>query len=753
MINEKMLELYPVITKEIVKEHGLSTDEYDNILDVLNREPSFVELGIFSVMWSEHCSYKSSIKMIKTLPRSGGKLLVDAGEENAGLVDLGNGLATSFKIESHNHPSAVEPYEGAATGVGGIMRDVFTMGARPIASMNSLRFGSLSIARNRFLLEHVVEGIADYGNCLGVPTVGGEVVIENCYSGNPLVNAMTVGIMESKNLISAIAEGVGNPVFIVGSSTGRDGIHGATFASVELTEETESKKSNVQVGDPFTEKLLLEASLELAGKNWLVGMQDMGAAGITCSCSEMSAKGKVGIKINLDKVPLREEGMNAYEIMLSESQERMLVVITKGSEDKLNDIFNKWELDCTEVGVVTNTGNIEVYHCEELVANIPNKALVLGGDAPQYTMDSQVPKYLEKINTYSIDSINKKSNNFNNDLNMLLSSPNITSKKYVYNQYDSTVRTNTVVGPGSDAAVIRIKDTKKSLAISTDCNGSYVYINPRQGGMMAVAEAARNVVCSGAKPLAITNCLNFGNPQDPEVYWQFKEAVLGIGDMCRTLNTPVTGGNVSFYNETHESAVYPTPVIGMVGLIEDLNHITTLEFKNENDLIVIIGSFNVSIGGSSYLKYKYDRIEGPLATFSKESEEKVQNVCLEAIHKNIINSAHDLSDGGLAVTISESVISSKNELGAYISIESKLREEELLFGECGSVIVVSIAEKDLYDLVLIAKKYDINTLTIGHVTSDSNLKINESINIDKDIISNYYYSSLQEIMNSDDDAK
>ena len=745
------LQSFPEINDDMISEHGLSSEEYDKILKILKREPTFVELGIFSVMWSEHCSYKSSIKMIKTMPRSGGRLLVDAGEENAGLVDLGNGLATSFKIESHNHPSAVEPYEGAATGVGGIMRDVFTMGARPIASMNSLRFGSLSLSRNRFLLEHVVEGIADYGNCLGVPTVGGELVIEDCYSGNPLVNAMTVGIMESKNLISAIAEGEGNPVFIVGSSTGRDGIHGATFASVELTEETESKKSNVQVGDPFTEKLLLEASLELAGKDWLIGMQDMGAAGITCSCSEMSAKGKTGIKIDLNKVPLREKGMNAYEIMLSESQERMLVVIKKGYHEKLNNIFSKWELDCTEVGVVTNTGNLEVIHNNILVADIPTQSLVLGGDAPQYDMPSKKPSYLSKVNAFNVNSIKDEKCDFNEDLCLLLSSPNIMSKKYVYNQYDSTVRTNTVVGPGSDAAVIRLKGTKKSLAISTDCNGAYVYLNPRQGGMMAVAEAARNVVCSGAKPLAITNCLNFGNPQDPEVYWQFKESVLGIGDMCKKLDTPVTGGNVSFYNETQDSAVYPTPVIGMVGLIENENFITTLEFKNPNDLIVLIGSFNVSLGGSSYLKYKYNKNEGPLSTFNMDNEHKVQKTCLDAIHKNIIISAHDISDGGLAVALAESIIMSNNNLGAEITIESKLQDSEILFGECGSLIIVSINEKDLYDLVLIAEKYNVNTQTIGVVTSDPKLKINESINISKENISKHYFNSLENIMNDDNE--
>jgi phosphoribosylformylglycinamidine synthase len=736
---------YPVVNMVLVKEHGLSTEEYGKIKNTLNREPSFVELGIYSVMWSEHCSYKSSIKMLKTLPRTGEKLLVDAGEENAGLVDLGDGLATSFKIESHNHPSAVEPYEGAATGVGGIMRDVFTMGARPIASLNSLRFGSLDIPRNRFLLERVVEGIADYGNCLGIPTVGGEVVIEDSYSGNPLVNAMTVGIMNSKDLISAISEGIGNPVFIVGSSTGRDGIHGATFASEELTEETESKKSNVQVGDPFTEKLLLEASLELAGKEWLVGMQDMGAAGITCSCSEMSAKGKTGIKINLDLVPLRENHMNAYEIMLSESQERMLIVVKKGNENKLIDIFNKWELDCTEVGVVTDTGNLEIFHQDELVANIPTKSLVLGGDAPQYDMPYKIPKYLNEINTYNVDKYDLLMD-LNKTLLSILANPNIASKSYIYNQYDSTVRTNTVLGPGSDSAVIRIKNTKKGLSISTDCNGKYVYLNPRQGAMMAVAEAARNVVCTGAKPLAITNCLNFGNPQDPEIYWQFREAVLGIGDMCRILNTPVTGGNVSFYNETVDSAVYPTPVIGMVGFIENVSNYMTMDFKNEGDLIVSIGNINPSLGGSTYLKQFYDKIEGPLSNFNTIDEVNVQNLCLELINKNIIISAHDVSDGGIATALSESVIFSKDKLGAEINIEHKLRIDELLFGECPSLIIVSLKEAKLYDLVHLSQKHDIRTQTIGKVTNNGEFVINDSIRVSKKELSNVYNTSFSKIM-------
>jgi len=735
----------PIIDLDVAKEHGLSEDEYEKIIKILNREPNYVELGIFSVMWSEHCSYKSSIKMLKTLPREGGKLLVEAGEENAGLVDLGDGLATAFKIESHNHPSAVEPYEGAATGVGGIMRDVFTMGARPIASMNSLRFGSLERARNRFLLDHAVEGIADYGNCLGIPTVGGEVVIEDCYSGNCLVNAMSLGIVDVNHVASAIAKGSGNPVFLVGSQTGRDGIHGATFASVELTEETESKRSNVQVGDPFTEKLLMEASLELAKKPWLIGMQDMGAAGITCSCSEMSAKGESGIKIDLNKVPLRESGMNAYEIMLSESQERMLVVIEKGFEKELGDIFEKWDLNCTQIGEVTDSGRLEVYQGKEKVADIPSEELVLGGGAPQYDMPTKQPAYFNEINNFSIESINEPSD-YNKVLLTMLSSPNITSKQFVYNQYDSTVRTNTVQGPGGDGAVIRIKNTKKGLAMSTDCNGRYVYLNPRMGGQIAVAESARNVVCSGAEPMAITNCLNFGNPQDPEIYWQFKEAVAGIGEACRSFNTPVTGGNVSFYNETAESAVYPTPVIGMVGLLDDINHNTTMEFKDAGDFIISLGALNGSLGGSEYLRTIHDKVEGPIPHLNLELEMGVQELCIEAIKKGLIKSAHDISDGGLAVNISESLISSRSGLGAKLDLNRKLRNDELLFGECQSVIIVTIEESLLHELILLATKLDVHTQTIGRVNDTNSLVINDLINLPRKKLSDVYEKTLGKIM-------
>ena len=729
----------------MAREHGLSDDEFNRILEILGREPNYVELGIFSVMWSEHCSYKSSIKMLKTLPRKGGHLLVEAGEENAGLVDLGDGLATAFKIESHNHPSAVEPYEGAATGVGGIMRDVFTMGARPIASMNSLRFGSLERVRNRYLLDHVVEGIADYGNCLGIPTVGGEVVIEDSYSGNCLVNAMSLGIVETKYVSSAIAKGVGNPVYIVGSTTGRDGIHGATFASVELTEETESKRSNVQVGDPFTEKLLMEASLELCKKLWLVGIQDMGAAGITCSCSEMSAKGESGIKIDLDKVPLREDSMNAYEIMLSESQERMLVVIEQGFDKELNAIFEKWELDCTRVGEVTGTGMLEVYHRGNKVAEIPSEELVLGGGAPQYDMPVREPAYFSEINNFTIDAIQEEED-YNKTLLTLLSTPNITSKQFVFRQYDSTVRSNTVQGPGGAAAVIRLKGTQKGLAMSTDCNGRYVYLNPRMGGQIAVVESARNVVCSGGEPLAITNCLNFGNPQDPEIYWQFKEAVTGIGEACRALNTPVTGGNVSFYNETGDTAVYPTPVIGMVGLLENINQSTTIEFKGAGDFIVTLGALNGCLGGSEYLRTIHGKIQGPIPHLNLELEMGIQELCLEAIKKGIIKSAHDLSDGGLAVNISESIVHSKQGLGARLDVVRKLQNNELLFGECQSVIVVTLEESALYELILLAQKLDMHTQTIGRVTDTNSLVINDQINISRIKMENAYFKSLEKIM-------
>ncbi|NOZ07701.1 MAG: phosphoribosylformylglycinamidine synthase subunit PurL [FCB group bacterium] len=739
------LEHYPKVTLSTALEHGLSEVEYQRIREILGRDPSYVELGIFSVMWSEHCSYKSSIKLLKTLPREGGRLLVGAGEENAGLVDIGDGLAVAFKIESHNHPSAIEPYQGAATGVGGIMRDIFTMGARPIASMDSLHFGSLDKGRNRFLLEHVVEGVADYGNCLGIPTVGGETIFEDSYEGNPLINVFSLGVVKHEHAVSAVAKGPGNPVFIVGSKTGRDGIHGATFASVELSEESESRKSNVQVGDPFTEKLLLEASLELCKKSWLIGMQDMGAAGITCSSSEMSAKGHCGMTLNIDKVPRREPGMNAYELMLSESQERMLVVILKGFEEELQAIFNKWDLNCTRIGEVNDTGLLEVYEKGTLVSEIPALELVLGGGAPQYDLPAAEPVYLKALNDLDMEAL-PEPQDYNEVLVTLLKSPNITNKHWVYSQYDSTVRTNTVQGPGGDAAVVRIKGTQKALAMCTDGNGRYVYLNPRLGGQIAVAEAARNVVCSGGDPIAITNCLNFGNPNDPEVYWQFKEAVTGMAEVCRSLNTPVTGGNVSFYNESPTGAVYPTPVVGMVGLLEDVTRSTTFEYKSPGDFIIVIGALNGTLGGTEYLKVIHDQVQGNISPLNIEFEMRVQEVCMEAIKKGIIRSAHDLSDGGLAVNVAESIVAARKGIGAKLDFARKLRNDELLFGECQSAIIVSIAEDDLINLVIISQEFDVPTQTIGRVTDTGRLVINELIDIEREPLEKAYYETLKSRM-------
>ncbi|HKK45415.1 MAG TPA: phosphoribosylformylglycinamidine synthase subunit PurL, partial [Balneolaceae bacterium] len=581
----------PEVTLELAKEHGLSEEEFDKIKEFLGRTPTFTELGVYSVMWSEHCSYKNSILEIKKLPSEGPQLMVGAGEENAGLVDIGDGLGCVFKVESHNHPSAIEPYEGAATGVGGIHRDIFTMGARPIASLNSLRFGDLDTPRVRFLLDGVVRGIADYGNSFGVPVVGGEIYFDEKYEGNPLVNAMSVGIVKADQTASAIAEGAGNPVIIVGSETGRDGIHGATFASEEISEESEEKRPSVQVGDPFSEKLLLEASLEVIKNGGVVGMQDMGAAGISCSSSEMSAKGKCGMRIDLDKVPAREDGMTAYELLLSESQERMLVVAEKGREQEIIDIYEKWDLNAVVIGEVVENPNVTYFKDGEVKADIPADSLVLGGGAPQYVRETKKPEYLDDVQSFDEASLDHPTNH-KDILKQLLSSPNIASKRWVYEQYDTMVRTNTVNGPGaSDSGIVRIKGSNKGLAVKTDCNGRYVYLNPRRGGQIAVAEAARNVVCSGAKPMAITNCLNFGNPYKPEVYWGFKEALAGMADACRIFNTPVTGGNVSFYNENPKGSVFPTPVIGMLGLIEDLeNHRMTPGFKKEGDVIYYIGA-------------------------------------------------------------------------------------------------------------------------------------------------------------------
>ncbi|MBI3193196.1 MAG: phosphoribosylformylglycinamidine synthase subunit PurL, partial [Ignavibacteriae bacterium] len=555
--------------REIAKEFGLTNKEYDRIIELIGREPNHTELGMYSVMWSEHCSYKNSIVELKKLPRKGKRLLVEAGEENAGLVDIGDGLAIAFKIESHNHPSAVEPYQGAATGVGGIMRDIFTMGARPIAALDSLRFGNPGLARTQYLMKGIVKGIGDYGNSFGVPTVAGDIFFDECYNENPLVNAMAVGIVKHNEVAKAVAKGEGNIVMIVGSSTGRDGIHGATFASEELSNESEHKRPNVQVGDPFTEKLLLEATLEVIKHGYVVGIQDMGAAGITCSVSEMSARGKAGMEIKLDEVPLREKNMSAYEILLSESQERMLLVAKPEHEKQIKQIFTKWDLHCKVVGKVSSDDTIKIWKDESLVVNLPAQSLVLGGGAPVYIREWKEPDYIKVTRAFDQNSL-AEPENYNECLLKLLGSPNIRSKRWATEQYDSMVRTNTVQQDGvTDATIVRIKGTNRAIALKTDCNPRYVYLNPYEGAKLAVAEAARNVVCVGAKPIAITNCLNFGNPYDPEVYWQFKESIRGIKEACEALETPVTGGNVSFYNEHNGSPIYPTPVIGMLGEITD----------------------------------------------------------------------------------------------------------------------------------------------------------------------------------------
>jgi phosphoribosylformylglycinamidine synthase len=735
------------VTLQLALEHGLTEEEFERIQKILGRIPSFTELGIFSVMWSEHCSYKNSIKLLKTLPRSGGRLLVDAGEENAGLVDIGDGLAVAFKIESHNHPSAVEPYQGAATGVGGIMRDIFTMGARPIASLNSLRFGKLDDARTRYLFDGVVRGIGDYGNCLGIPTVAGEVYFDECYQDNPLVNAMSVGLVKTELVASAVAKGEGNAVMIVGSSTGRDGIHGATFASEEISEKSEAKRPSVQVGDPFTEKLLLEASLEIIKNGWLVGIQDMGAAGISCSTSEMSAKGESGMKINLDKVPLREKGMTAYEIMLSESQERMLVAVKKGFEDNVKQVFEKWDLHCEIVGEVTNGGLLRINYKGEEKAVLPAYELVLGGGAPVYSREVKVPAYLSGTRDYDFTQL-PESKNLAETFKKVFSSPNIVSKKWVYEQYDSMVRTNTIVGPGCDAAVIHIKDTDKALAMKTDCNSRYVYLNPKEGTKIAVAESARNIVCSGGVPLAITNCLNFGNPYKPENYWQFSQAIEGMGEACRFFNTPVTGGNVSFYNESPNAAVYPTPTIGMVGLVEKISHVTTSFFKTVDDLIYVLGEDFEEMGGSEYLKIIHDKVTGDCPRINLQTEMKLQTTLLELIENNLIQSAHDVSEGGVICALAECcIMNEENPICAEINLPIKTREDFSFFSESQSRIIVSIKKDKRARFEEILKTRDQYFRAIGQ-TIEKRFLVNEKLTIDVNELSDIYYNTIPRTMNA-----
>jgi len=718
----------PEVNIKLALEHGLTEEEFDRILEILGRTPTFTELGIFSVMWSEHCSYKNSIALLKTLPREGEQLLVKAGEENAGLVDIGDGLAVAFKIESHNHPSAVEPYQGAATGVGGIMRDIFTMGARPIASLNSLRFGSLEDPKVRYLFDGVVRGIADYGNCFGVPTVAGEVYFDERYTGNPLVNCMAVGIVKHDQVAKAIAVEDGASAIIIGSSTGRDGIHGATFASEEISEGSEDRRPQVQVGDPFTEKLLLEATLEMIKADLIIGIQDMGAAGIICSTSEMAAKGRSGMEIDLTKVPLREEGMTPYEILLSESQERMLVIAKKGQEQAIAAICDKWDLKAEIIGRVTNTERLRFRLNGSAYADVPAEPLVLGGGAPVYHRESREPEYLQELHDLDIAAL-PQPDDLEAVLLALLASPNIASKEWVIQQYDHMVRSNTVVLPGADAAVVRIKGTRKALAMKTDCNARFVYLNPRMGGRMAVAESARNVVCCGAQPVAITNCLNFGNPYKPEIYWQFKEAIAGMGEACRIFETPVTGGNVSFYNENPDGAVYPTPVIGMLGLVADLSHVTTSAFKTEGDIIVLLGENRGEIGGSEYLNVQHGKVAGQCPTIDLEFERRLQQGCLEAIRSGIIHSAHDVSEGGLAVSLAECCFARPGKpIGCDIDFTAAMRPDFELFGEDPSRIIVTLSGDDETQLQEIARRHNIPLQKIGRVRG-SNLKINNVIDL------------------------
>ncbi|MFT4204313.1 MAG: phosphoribosylformylglycinamidine synthase subunit PurL [Chitinophagaceae bacterium] len=714
------------ITVKTAEELRLTPEEFELIKQKLGRTPNFTELCIFSAMWSEHCSYKNSIKWLKTLPRDGGRMLVAAGEENAGLMDIGNGYGVVFKIESHNHPSALEPFQGAATGVGGIQRDIFTMGARPIASLNSLRFGNIKDKKTKRLVSGIVKGIGHYGNCFGVPTVAGEVYFEDCYHTNPLVNAMSVGIVKAGKTVSATAHGVGNPVFFVGSATGKDGIGGASFASANLTEDSHQDLPAVQVGDPFQEKKLLEACLEVIETDAVVGMQDMGAAGIICSTAEMSEKGGAGMHIDLEKVPTRQKNMKAWELLLSESQERMLLVAKKGQEDKIKKVFEKWDLPCSEIGYVTDDGRLKFYLNGVLEADVPAAELVLGGGAPQYDRDYDEPTYLENVRNFNIESV--KDIESNTELkaiaSTLISSPNIAAKTWITRQYDSMVGTaNMSTNAPSDAAIVLAKGTGKALAMTTDCNGRYVFADPYRGAMIAVAEAARNIVCSGGLPIGVTNCLNFGNPYNPEVYYQFVKAVTGMGDACRKFDTPVTGGNVSFYNQNPEGPVYPTPTIGMVGILDDIETRMTLDFKNEGDIIYLVGKQRNDIGSSEYIQ-KIRNVEySNCPHFDLDVEFHLQNVLYDIIQKKtLVLSAHDLSEGGLIVALLESGFN--RGLGFDVAgKEDSVRTDAYWLGETQSRAIVSVSPDNATELETILDKTNVFFTRLGTVTS-SEIKVN-----------------------------
>ena len=679
------------INAKTAQQLRLTEEEFELIKQKLGRIPNFNELCAFSGMWSEHCSYKNSIKWLKTLPREGGRMLVKAGEENAGVMDIGDGLGVVFKIESHNHPSVIEPFQGAATGVGGIHRDIFTMGARPIAALNSLRFGNLDEDKTQHLLAGVVHGIGHYGNCLGVPTVGGEIYFDECYHTNPLVNAMSVGIVKSSETVSAVAKGDGNPVLFVGSATGKDGIGGASFASADITSESIEELPAVQVGDPFQEKKLLEACLEVIKTGAVVGMQDMGAAGIICSTSEMSAKGESGMRIYLDKIPTRQKNMKAWELLLSESQERMLLVAKKGKEKEVIKIFDKWDLPCSVIGEVTSDGLLHFYMHGDLQAEIPANELVLGGGAPQYDREYKEPRYFEEIKKFDPSSV-APPEDLKKVAEEIIKLPSISSKRWIYTQYDSTVGTiNSSTNTPTDAAIVVVKETahpQKALAVTTDCNSRYVFADPYKGAMIAVCEAARNIVCSGGQPIGITNCLNFGNPYDPEVYYQFVHAIKGMGDACRKFNTPVTGGNVSFYNQNPDGPIYPTPTIGMVGLLENIKNKMTLDFKDEGDIIYLLGRITDDVSCSEYL-HKICKVEfSPAPYFDLDEEYELQKKLAELISGQFIRSAHDVSEGGLFATLCESGFN--RDLGFSIQTKSTIRKDAFLFGEGQGRVAVTV---------------------------------------------------------------
>lgn len=741
----------PEITPEIVADHGLTREEYEKVLKIMGRDPTFTELGVFSAMWSEHCGYKNSKRLLRLLPTQAPWVIQGPGE-NAGVIDVGDGYALAFKIESHNHPSAVEPYQGAATGVGGILRDIFTMGARPVAVLDSLRFGDLDSGRVRYLFAGVVNGVGDYGNCVGIPNVGGEVQFDRGYEGNPIVNAMCLGLMRHEELITAAATGNGAPLMAVGARTGRDGIHGATFASEELSEDSdESSRPQVQVGDPFTEKLLLEASLELIASGAISGIQDMGAAGITSSASEMAGRGGSGVELEMTDVPVREEGMTPYEILLSESQERMLVVAHPGREDEVREILEKWELEAAVIGQVTDDGKFRILENGNVVGDIP--ALPLTDGCPTYEREGIESEQVVALREMDLTEHMTAEGDLTKDFLLLLRSPNVASKRWIYEQYDTTVRTGTAVRPGGDSGVIRIRGTSRAIAATTDCNGRLVYLEPRTGAMAAVAEAARNLVCVGALPTAITNNLNFGNPLKTHIYYQLREAVLGMREACSAFETPVTGGNVSLFNETDGKAIYPTPVIGMVGVIDDISKIIRHAFNSAGDDIVLLGTNSGELGGSEYLYVTYKLVAGHPPSVDLEAERLLQQAVLKMNHEEVLNSAHDCSEGGLAAALAECALGNgETPLGVSAEVDEDLAPIVSLFGESHGRIIVSTSPENTERVLAIAALYDVPAKRIGTVTemaSGFSIKVRSgSVQARMTDVAEAYFDSIPNIMDA-----